>query len=292
MPSFCSPENEHIYEKSKTCYNLKELQLIAKNYNKAMPTNPIPIHVKKTVLLDHLKSRLPMHESKWVDLDFMKVIKKETRDELKEIFRPSTPSSWTNNNREWLTTYDILNVMNQYEKKYKSFKFLGVHPIDFAFKPQGYDTCISNELCRFDIKTFLKGGYSQFAVIFNLDKHYEPGSHWVAFYCGLKPTLKNFGCYFIDSNSTETPKEVVKLMKNIKLQIDSYYKKNIANKFKSMENRKRFQFKNSECGMFSMYFIIQFLKQIPFSEIIETNIDDDDVHKFRYVFYNSKKTVR
>jgi hypothetical protein len=47
-------------------------------------------------------------------------------------------------------------------------------------------------------------------------------------------------------------KDIVKMYKGGKLKI-------INKDFKEFFNPKRFQFKNSECGMFSMWFIIEFI---------------------------------
>ena len=76
-------------------------------------------------------------------------------------------------------------------------------------------------------------------------------------------------------------------MHNIKGQINKFYGPKIANKFVTMQNKKRFQFKNTECGMFCMYFLVQFLKKHPFEHIIEQDVNDDVVHKFRSIYYTS-----
>ena len=39
----------------------------------------------------------------------------------KNIFAPQSPISWKDNITEWLSNYDILNVMSQYENKYPKF---------------------------------------------------------------------------------------------------------------------------------------------------------------------------
>jgi hypothetical protein len=285
--SFCSPENESLYKKNATCFSKDELFIFAKRYNDAKPLKKISLKVKKHILLTDLQQRLNVHESKWPDLDFMKVISKDTRKILKEAFRPQKPDAWYVNDKEWLNTSDLLNVMHQYEKHYTSFKFLGVHPIDFAYKSNGI-SCISPELCNFNVERFIKAKYNHVGVIFNLDKHYEPGSHWVLLYINLKPHTKNFGCYFIDTNSTETPQEIATFMHSIKDQIQKYYNKKIASKFEILENKKRFQFKNTECGMFCLYFLIDFLNKRSFKSIIQQDIHDDVVHKYRDILFTPK----
>jgi hypothetical protein len=61
--------------------------------------------------------------------------------------------------------------------------------------------------------------------------------------------------------------------------------------YKEFYNPKRFQYKNSECGMFSMWFIIQFIEDRDYGEIITSKIDDDYVFKKRNEYYrpNIKK---
>ena len=40
-------------------------------------------------------------------------------DLKKYTFAPKAPDEWKENPTEWLTSIDILEVMKQYEKKYK-----------------------------------------------------------------------------------------------------------------------------------------------------------------------------
>ena len=50
-------------------------------------------------------------------------------------------------------------------------------------------------------------------------------------------------------------------------------------------NKVRHQFKNSECGVYSMNFIISLLEGKTFTEVTENIIKDDDMLKNRDVFY-------
>lgn len=55
----------------------------------------------------------------------------------------------------------------------------------------------------------------------------------------------------------------------------------IVKGFKIFYNNVRFQYGNSECGMFSMHFIIEFLNGKSFNDIITNVIDDETVNKKR-----------
>jgi hypothetical protein len=294
MLTYCSPEKLNSSKKTKTCYSKKHLIIIAEQYNATHPKNKIT-HIKnKTIsqLLENLEMRLKIHQSKWMDMFFVANINQDIKEEMEESFRPEPPTSWLQNNSEWLSNIDIQEVIEQYEDEYKSFHFLGVHPVDFSFIPENSSQCISTVLCNFELEEYLKKKYNKVCIIFNLDKHDGPGSHWVTLMCGLSPKLKNFGCYFIDSNSTPPPIEIVLFMEKIDKQIHNHYKIETAKKFELIRNRRRFQYENSECGMFSIYFTVQFITtSCTFTEIISQNIDDDKVRKLRKQFFNFNRII-
>lgn len=279
MRSYCSPNNQEIYDRTKTCYTLNQLRIIAKKYND-YHVDKIKVYVPKSELLKTLHDKLKVEEFNWHLLPFLTKIDLDITDS----FKPQKPISWSKNDREWLNTSDIMTVMEQYEDKYHSFKFLGVHPLDFSHEYLP-NKCVSPIMCNFSVAKMLKQKKSQCGAIFNLDYHYQPGSHWVAMYIGLSPSMKNFGCYYIDSTATPAPSEVIKFMQLVKQQISQQYAGNISKKFVMKQNKKQFQFKNTECGMFSMFFLLQFLKKKTFKDIINSKINDDKVHRLRDHYY-------
>jgi hypothetical protein len=169
----------------------------------------------------------------------------------------------------------------QYEHLHKDFKFLGVHPIDFAVKYDGY--CIGRYLCDFDIKKL--GKKKRFAMVLNLDRHDQSGSHWVALYCNLNPRNKNFGIYYYDSVASPAGDEVTAFMASICEQVQRYHPR-LAKKFERMENTIQRQFKNTECGMFCIVFLTQCVKNTyTFQEICEKMKNDDEINKIRDIVF-------
>jgi hypothetical protein len=286
MKSHCSPNNQEIYDQTHTCYTLQQLRTIAKQYNVVYKTKTkIKVYTSKKELLASLRKHLSVHEAKWYTLDFMKDLTDVKKNTFHESFRPTSPEKWWDNSKMLLNTDDIMNVMSQYEKKYHSFKFLGVHPLDFSSKLD-QTRCISPIMCHFDVRTLLGNGTTQCGVILNLDYHNQPGSHWVSMYIGLSPNLPNFGCFYIDSTATKAPLEVVNFMHRVKQQIIKKYVPKQAALFKLKQNKKQFQFENTECGMFSMYFLMEFLEKKTFKTIINSNINDTKVNNLRKEYYN------
>jgi hypothetical protein len=169
--------------------------------------------------------------------------------------RPEMPKEWLKNKTEWLTNYDIDNVMIQYsnDKKYK-YKFLGVFPIDFAVEING--KCLYSSVCGIDIKDYIKNDIKYIGFINNLDKHDESGSHWTSTFIILDPDNINYGAHYYDSTVKKIPKYIKIFIDRIKKQCNELYPKKV---FKITSNDKKHQYKNTECGVFSMVYQIRWI---------------------------------
>lgn len=76
--------------------------------------------------------------------------------------------------------------------------------------------------------------------------------------------------------------KIIQIPKDIDL---NKYSKIIQIGFHKFFNNVRFQYKNSECGVYSMYFIISLLNGQKFKDFIKNIIDDDTINKLRYKYY-------
>lgn len=286
--SHCSPSK---YGKGNTCLSKKELEIVATDYNETYTNDKIDITLPKKKLYNTIRTKLQGickkddEESCLIEQDF---VKDDHKKALEQSFRPKKPKSWYKNSRTWLNTFDILHVMKQYESLHKTFAFLGVFPMDFQ---QQYSTgqCIGMTLCNFNISDFIKKKKDHFAFVLNLDYHYESGSHWIAVYANLNPKKNNFGIYYYDSVANPPTKEVKTFATSIVSQVNQYYKPNIAKNFKTQYNVKQKQFKNTECGIFSMVFITQMLKYIDFHYICNYMKKDDQMNDIRDILYRPNK---
>jgi len=282
----CAPD---IGDSLLTCFSYSQLKNIAINYNTSLSKtnkavtnshklNPeIKLHNNKKRLWNSIYDKMKYqcnNEKCWID----KSSALTSKHTYLNNFRPDTPSVWKQNPAEWLTNHDIQAVMIQYEKKYRNFKFIGVFPIDFDHKIY-MNTCVSQELCNLDINQL--GSRKQLGVIFNTDKHDAAGSHWVAVYIGLNPD-KQFGFFYYDSNANLASPYIIKLYNKLKKQLQPKLK----NKFKMFTNNVKHQFKNSECGMFSMHFLINMMEnKDTFVEFINKPINDSMMADKRKIYY-------
>ena len=273
--TICSPLSKS--KSSNTCFSREALLRIASSWNRHHTSSKDKIKISKNnrVLWNTINKRFDKYcdeESCWLEQDF---IDKEIKKSLAHHFKPKMPQQWAKNPNEWLTTVDIRNVMKQYDKKFPHFLFIGPVPIDFDASYDTMGTCIVNELCKINVKQLTENSINKLGVIFNTDPHHKSGEHWIALFIDLRK-----GIYFFDSYGIKPPKEVFALMKRIQNQ-----GKKLGKKLEMKYNMIQHQFKNSECGVYSMNFIIELLHGKEFKEIIEDVISDDEMNKHRLVLY-------
>ncbi len=195
---------------------------------------------------------------------------------LQNTFAPYQPLQWKKKPNEWLSSVDIQKVMKQYEKAYKCFEFLGPSPIDFD-SHKLYGECVWEELCKFNLLDFIKRKKTKIGIIFNLDKHTEPGSHWVAMFINIKKKQITY----MDSYGDAPPTEIDDLANKIKSQSAS-----IGNPYEYNITTLRHQYSNSECGMYCLHFIIESVKGKDWTYFNKTKISDKKMKRLRNIYFN------
>ena len=272
---YCSPDREN---KDFTCFTKKSLVLIANELN-AKTNHNININTNKYNLWNQIKNAFDSDcDTEWCWIK-QQVIKQLNNNEINNTFRPSIPKSWDENDREWLTTVDIDEVLSQYKEKYNDFIWIGPVPIDFD-SPHNMGGCVVDELCNISVKRLFNHTppITKLGIVFNLDKHNQPGSHWVALYADFKKGQ----IYYYDSYGVKEPNQVTILMDRLEKQVKKI--KNFNN-FDRRFNKKRHQYKDSECGVYSMMFIIRLLQGESFDDVTQQGIHDDDMQQNRYYLY-------
>ena len=268
----CSPLKKNSY----SCYDKIAINILKDAWNKKNPENKIKSKTTKKIWEQlRNKNHACNRESCWLDQSFFNDSPKKIEIK-KNSFAPDYPKSWLKNSNEWLSSVDIEKVMNQYEKKYENFKFIGPSPIDYDTKFYE-NNCVCNKLCNFNLKNELENKKEKIGIIFNLDSHDKPGSHWVALF--INNNKKEI--YYFDSYGEPIPLSIKKLVKNIQKQ----GRENNMD-YKYLYNNIRHQYKNSECGMYCLYFIISLLKNKSFDYFLNNTISDYYVFKKRKEYFN------
>ena len=286
MEKHCSPYHSVKHaSKDGTCYSLSNLRTIAREYNKLVSDDK-KIHLNQSKKALYTSLEEAFQDVCSTELCWAKQLEYPSMKNVMAAFRPPKPKEWNQDPRTWLNTYDILDVLKQYEVLYKDFKFLGVFSIDFIETNPETQRCIGDFMCSFRIESVLEEKKKRFALVLNLDKHSGPGIHWMSVYCNLNPKKPNFGIYYYDSVANKTPKEVEKFMNIIKTNVETVFPSKIASKFQVESNKIQKQTKDTECGMFSIVFLTQCLKHIPFDYICQHMKTDDEINKLRDAIYS------
>lgn len=311
MNAYCSPANT-----SKHCFSETSLKKMILMWNLLkMPKIHLQHHHKRASMYKMLDTKLykicegrnkywlwPTVIETLLERDLRNVqtlmqLKRSLRIIAKKELKPEKPESWYTNPKTWLSNYDIQNVMTQYAntKKYK-YAFLGVFPIDFAIEsPTG--VCLHSSVCKINIKAHFNNGKKFIGLITNLDKHDEPGSHWTSTFIVIDPQLQTYGAYYYDSVANGIPSYVSDFLQNVKTQCDKLFP---FRQFKINHNTKQHQYKNSECGIFSVVFQLRWLNKhivkknnTSFHEIVSGNpyIDDDHMLKIRDILFRPNSRI-
>ena len=272
VETLCSPRRNN---ENFTCFTRPSLKRIIKYWNSYYPKNKLVF--SDTDSRRDLWNKINTKLSKICDNDYcwLKQPFISDRSVVRDEFKPEMPEKWKSNKNEWLTTNDIEKVMNQYMKKHHDFVFIGAVPIDFDKKIQP-GMCVINELCKIKLKSMLKNKISKLGIIFNLDPHDQPGSHWVSFY----GDLSKGHLFYFDSYGFNPPDEVIQLVERLKEQGKENQIDMIFN-----ENTTRHQYENSECGVYSIHFIENMLNGKQFERFCKEKIPDNLMEKFREKYY-------
>jgi hypothetical protein len=285
----CSPVVKGKTPVQNSCFTEPVLQQLKESYNKHHPGNIIN-ETDPSAIWQQLKIKLSNCSSEdcWLDT----VEDKYVRSKLDNyLFAPDQPGDWHEHDG-WLSNFDIMTVLKQFEVSHKNFRLIGPTPIDFDSKPRNKTTkCVWDELCEFDMKKYLKNGINKLGIVFNLDKHYGKGKHWVSMFVDLED---NF-IFYLDSGGDHAPKEVKKLVNRLVKQ------------GMQLEEKKRIHFYENcpvehqmgtrECGMYALVFIITMLtgeiegKSLPtYADRInffkDKRIPDTFVKKYREIYFN------
>tara|TARA_B100000686_G_scaffold340672_2_gene416716 strand:+ start:507 stop:1364 length:858 start_codon:yes stop_codon:yes gene_type:complete len=278
----CSPRKEEIKD---TCLSKKLLLAIAKILNKKLKANIRLKKISKKKLYSEVKKHLSKCNTEicWSSLKIiMNNLSEKEKKELKRSFRPLQPESWAKNPNTWLNTKDINSVMKQYERKYPNFKYFEATPIDFHLK-DNQNNCLISNLCKVNLQELKKKKKESIGLVFNTDKHNQPGQHWFSMFIDLVgKNRKRPSIYYFDSADAindiqDLPLQILDLIE--KLQKQNNYQ------FDVLYNDKKHQYGDTECGIYCIHFLVEMLKGKRFSNYVQKRNDDRTIEDFRKKFF-------
>lgn len=282
----CAPSASTL-DRSFSCFSLSELKIIASTINDFIENNKevckgdsvctfgkkkiqIPeindemgsdaAIIKKKLWYEIYSYLLPVCslESCWVDTTILNDIQDaKLRNQLK--FFTIKPKMREMSNY-WLSTTDINYVMRQYSKLYPQFYYVGTEASDFyKFKTIKFDKWSK---------------YDKIGMVLNHDTTDEPGSHWVALL--IDNNLKTIEYY--DSVGDAPIYEIQLFINKLKKHFVHYT---------LLTNKKTHQRENSECGVYSIYFLVQRVLGYSFRDVVDNIISDSSMEQYRSVIFDT-----
>jgi hypothetical protein len=262
-----------------SCYSPKQIVYLKNAWNRHRPNDRIRETDPKKIWLE-LKSKNKDEcdkESCWIK---HMVLELDVKREFLDSFAPKSPSEWKSHPNTWLTNVDIDKVMTQYEAAYPCFEFIGPSPIDYDTVTRD-GACVWRELCDFQLATHVAAGKKKIGVTFNTDTHDKGGAHWISLFVNVpRRTI-----FFFDSVGHAAPDNVMKFVRTVTQQGREM---SPPIEFEFDQNHPvEHQYTDTECGVYSLYFIVHMLEDKLNGEYLKSHvIGDKHVEKYRRRFFN------
>jgi len=269
-----------------TCLQQADVELLKKEYNATHSdslSETVPVQI-----LSKLKEKQSCKDDLCLTTRVQNTAVRQSL--LKTRYSPFMPANWKKNINEWLSSSDIVNVLRQYEASFPAFKFLGPSPTDYYFM-ETKTQCVWQDLCHFDLQKYLADGKTKFGVVFNIDPHDLPGSHWVAVFINAKTRQ----IYYFDSTGDKIHKDILRFIREVQAKSRVLGQEYKFNEDTDQTHPLEHQYGDTECGMYVLYFIITMLRnQKDVYQSIFKNpsrkIPDKAMERLRYEYFNERET--
>jgi hypothetical protein len=277
---YCSPNASTGSKGTKgmeSCYTKDQLKIIADTYNKNS-AQKIQIAGTKEQLWSQIDTQMKkVCDNEWCWIDKLSINGIET------AFMPEGHDD----RYQWLSTTEIKDVLSRYERIHKNFAFLGPMPIDFC-------SLTNNEICNIDINRCLKNGKTKIGMVFNTDPSTAPGKHWISMFIDISDVNPNkWEINFFDSfGRSAIPKEISQFIDILQKQNNGRFilKLNCMSiATRTCTNSVQHQQKGSECGVYSINFIVERLSGTTWEDfVVRHPLNDAQVNNLRTVFFRPK----
>jgi hypothetical protein len=199
--------------------------------------------------------------------------------ELKERFKPEGPAL----TKEWLSNFNIDQVLDQWEIEYKSEGFFHIpfQMRDFA-KYAKFTRNKDENLETIDLYEKYMGGTRCCATVINTDYSTGSGQHWFAIFCDFR--REPFTIEYFNSSGNLPLVEMDIWMEKTKMKLNNRFngEKKIE---KVIVTRIIHQRDDHSCGPYALYYILSRLEGIPWQYFRENQVTDEQMILFRkYLF--------
>lgn len=193
-------------------------------------------------------------------------------DTLRHNFKPSGPRQ----TKEWLSNFDIDDVLRQIQKKYANKHFLHIPFQMRDFEKTGGELSRLNWIKKYEL------GFRTFGTVVNTDYSHGNGIHWFALFGDFLDDSDTFTIEYFNSSGELPLDEIMVWMKRLKHECANYFTKPVKDVIVTRLVNQR---DDNSCGPYSLYYIISRLDDVPFKYFKNNRIGDRNMQLFRqYIF--------
>lgn len=186
------------------------------------------------------------------------VVSKVDKNLVDKLFRPKGPYD----SIDWLSNVNIDGALSQYEP-------FGFYHIPFQMRDFAQS---DNELSRCDWNVVKNKGYKGAGCALNTDLSSGRGKHWVSFYVDFS----NKTVEYFDSGGSSPHQEFVDLVVNVSHVLG------FRDVFLTQVQHQK---KDTECGVYTLYYLTSRIMDIPYSKFAKGRITDEEMQERRKTFF-------
>ena len=201
---------------------------------------------------------------------------------LDENFKSPGPSHST----EWLSNFNIDDVLGEIREAYADQKFWNIpfQMRDFK-KMANHSRSKNSNLETFDLAEKYKEGWRCFGVVINTDYSTGNGIHWFCLFICFRHN--NITIEYFNSSGNAPLAEISAWMKKTKMVLEKEFPgRKVIEVIASQEEH---QTDDHSCGVYSLYYIISRVANIPYLYFQKNIVKDETMHKFRKFIFRSDR---
>lgn len=287
--SECSWEKIRKYGEVNVCSSPQVIQKMAdflKTLGDDVGTLDASDDAAKARIVDKMKKQTGCKSESCAvqDAKFKKFASPYVVEENLKNFKTKGPAHTT----AWLSNFDIDDALEEIKKAYADQKFWHIpfQMRDFDKTRPGDDApdhVRNSNLDSFDIIKKYEEGYRCFGVVVNTDISTGSGIHWFClFICMRTP---NITIEYFNSAGQPPLDEIERWMIKTRMLLASKFpNRNVSTVIASKEEH---QTDDHSCGVYSLYYIISRVANIPYEYFVKNLVDSSTMLKFRKFLFRS-----
>lgn len=196
-------------------------------------------------------------------------------------------------NADWLGDSNIENTLKQWQIKFRDYfpyNFNMRNYASYRIDPEtGRVIDEPDSLATINFEDLYARGVRCAACICNTDVYQGRGKHWIALFVDARPSSPKWTAEIFDSAGNPPLPEWQSWLTKTKIQLDELAEGGGKPTAIVRAGNTRFQDSNSECGVYSLFYIWARLNGVPVDDFQNATVADKKMFEFRQHLFHDKQ---